>query len=195
MCRRRRDDPGGAAPVLPNRNIWNTQDRSPKRISSNGWHRHRPIRRCVLGTGLRAAIGKIGLPPWIKTAASAMNGKGQAIIRDGDDPDKVWEDLGTKSAILEAFIAFEREISVSPRAPPARCRMFRRHRKRTQRPHLKVSALGGGAIPECAGGAGARDRGEDRAGSIMSACSRSRCLWYKAIAAEGSGQRDRTAGA
>src|SRR5206468_623769 len=40
------------------------------------------------------------------------DGKGQAIIRDGDNPDQIWNDLATKSAILEAFIPFEREISV-----------------------------------------------------------------------------------
>ena len=48
----------------------------------------------------------------IKTRRFGYDGKGQAIIRDGDDLDQVWEDLGTKSAILEAFVPFEREISV-----------------------------------------------------------------------------------
>ena len=48
----------------------------------------------------------------LKTRRFGYDGKGQAIIRQGDDPDRVWEDLGTKSAILEAFIPFEREISV-----------------------------------------------------------------------------------
>ncbi len=61
---------------------------------------------------LRAAIGKIGLPAVIKTRRFGYDGKGQAIIRDGDDPDRIWEDLATKSAILEAFVPFEREISV-----------------------------------------------------------------------------------
>src|SRR2546423_7689770 len=61
---------------------------------------------------LRAAIAKIGLPAVIKTRRFGYDGKGQAIIRDGDDLTRVWEDLGTKSAILEAFIPFEREISV-----------------------------------------------------------------------------------
>ena len=61
---------------------------------------------------LRTAIGRIGLPAVIKTRRFGYDGKGQAIIRAGDDPDQVWEDLGTKSAILEAFIPFEREISV-----------------------------------------------------------------------------------
>jgi 5-(carboxyamino)imidazole ribonucleotide synthase len=48
----------------------------------------------------------------IKTRRFGYDGKGQAIIRDGDDVEKIWDDLGTKSAILEAFIPFEREISV-----------------------------------------------------------------------------------
>ena len=61
---------------------------------------------------LRAAIARIGLPAVIKTRRFGYDGKGQAIIREGDDLNQVWEDLGTKSAILEAFIPFEREISV-----------------------------------------------------------------------------------
>jgi 5-(carboxyamino)imidazole ribonucleotide synthase len=61
---------------------------------------------------LRAAIARIGLPAVIKTRRFGYDGKGQAIIRQGDNPDQIWEDLGTKSAILEAFIPFEREISV-----------------------------------------------------------------------------------
>lgn len=61
---------------------------------------------------LRAAIEQIGLPAVIKTRRFGYDGKGQAIIRPGDDIEQVWEDLGTKSAILEAFVPFEREISV-----------------------------------------------------------------------------------
>jgi len=48
----------------------------------------------------------------IKTRRFGYDGKGQAIIREGDDPGRIWTELGTKSAILEAFIPFEREISV-----------------------------------------------------------------------------------
>src|SRR5258708_32988217 len=58
---------------------------------------------------LHAAIARIGLPAVIKTRRFGYDGKGQAIIREGDDPDQIWADLGTKSAILEAFIPFERE--------------------------------------------------------------------------------------
>ncbi|MBC7579007.1 5-(carboxyamino)imidazole ribonucleotide synthase [Tardiphaga sp.] len=62
--------------------------------------------------GLRTAIDRIGLPAVIKTRRFGYDGKGQAIIRDGCDLDQVWEDLATKAAILEAFVPFEREISV-----------------------------------------------------------------------------------
>jgi 5-(carboxyamino)imidazole ribonucleotide synthase len=101
-------------PVLPDRKILETtQDRLAEKDF---------VKRLGIGTAdyadvssagdLRAAIGKIGLPAVIKTRRFGYDGKGQAIIRDGDDSDKIWEDLGTKSAILEAFIPFEREVSV-----------------------------------------------------------------------------------
>jgi 5-(carboxyamino)imidazole ribonucleotide synthase len=101
-------------PVLPAQKILETtQDRLVEKDF---------IKRLGIGTAdyadiasaqsLHAAIARIGLPAVIKTRRFGYDGKGQAIIRQGDDPDQVWEDLGTKSAILEAFIPFEREISV-----------------------------------------------------------------------------------
>jgi 5-(carboxyamino)imidazole ribonucleotide synthase len=101
-------------PVLPDRNVLETtQDRLVEKDF---------VKRLGIGTAdyadvssaaeLHAAIGTIGLPAVLKTRRFGYDGKGQAIIRDGDDPGQVWEDLGTKSAILEAFIPFEREISV-----------------------------------------------------------------------------------
>jgi 5-(carboxyamino)imidazole ribonucleotide synthase len=101
-------------PVLPNRKILETtQDRLAEKDF---------VRQLGIGTAdyadvsspasLRAALAKIGLPAVIKTRRFGYDGKGQAIIRAGDDLDQVWEELGTKSAILEAFIPFEREISV-----------------------------------------------------------------------------------
>src|SRR3954470_848220 len=61
---------------------------------------------------LRAAVTRIGLPAVIKTRRFGYDGKGQAIIREGHDLERVWIELATKSAILEAFVPFEREISV-----------------------------------------------------------------------------------
>ena len=101
-------------PVLPNRKILETtQDRLAEKDF---------IKRLGIGTAdyadvsspatLRAAISRIGLPAVIKTRRFGYDGKGQAMIREGDDFDRIWAELGTKSAILEAFIPFEREISV-----------------------------------------------------------------------------------
>jgi len=61
---------------------------------------------------LRTAIARIGLPAVLKTRRFGYDGKGQAMIRDGDDLDRIWDELGTRAAILEAFVPFEREISV-----------------------------------------------------------------------------------
>jgi 5-(carboxyamino)imidazole ribonucleotide synthase len=101
-------------PVLPDRKILETtQDRLAEKDF---------VKRLGIGTAdyadvssaaaLRAAIARLGLPAVLKTRRFGYDGKGQAIIRNGDDPDRIWADLGTKSAILEAFIPFEREISV-----------------------------------------------------------------------------------
>jgi 5-(carboxyamino)imidazole ribonucleotide synthase len=101
-------------PVLPDRRILETtQDRLAEKDL---------VKRLGIGTAdyadvassaaLRSAIPRIGLPAVIKTRRFGYDGKGQAIIRDGDDPDLVWEELGTKSAILEAFVPFSCEISV-----------------------------------------------------------------------------------
>jgi 5-(carboxyamino)imidazole ribonucleotide synthase len=105
---------GARRPVLPDHKILETtQDRLAEKDF---------VKRLGIGTadyadvstaaGLRAAIQKIGLPAVLKTRRFGYDGKGQAIIREGDNPDRIWADLGTKSAILEAFIPFEREISV-----------------------------------------------------------------------------------
>ena len=101
-------------PVLPNRKILETtQDRLAEKDF---------VRQLDIGTAdyadvssaasLRVAIARIGLPAVLKTRRFGYDGKGQSIIREGDDPEQIWEDLATKSAILEAFIPFEREISV-----------------------------------------------------------------------------------
>jgi 5-(carboxyamino)imidazole ribonucleotide synthase len=61
---------------------------------------------------LRTALARTGFPAVIKTRRFGYDGKGQAMIREGDDLDGIWTGLATKHAILEAFVPFEREISV-----------------------------------------------------------------------------------
>jgi 5-(carboxyamino)imidazole ribonucleotide synthase len=105
---------GARRPVLPDRKILETtQDRLAEKDF---------VKRLGIGTAdyadvssaaaLRAAIPRIGLPAVIKTRRFGYDGKGQAIIRDGDDLEQIWEDLGTKSAILEAFVPFDCEVSM-----------------------------------------------------------------------------------
>jgi len=105
---------GARRPVLPDRKILETtQDRLIEKDF---------VRRLGIGTAdyaevssaeeLRSAMGKVGLPAVLKTRRFGYDGKGQSIVRAADDPDQVWRDVGTKLAILEAFVPFEREISV-----------------------------------------------------------------------------------
>jgi 5-(carboxyamino)imidazole ribonucleotide synthase len=101
-------------PVLPNRKILETtQDRLAEKDFIKGLGIGTAAYADVTSTAsLRAAIARIGLPAVLKTRRFGYDGKGQAILREGDDFGRVWADLGTKSAILEAFVPFEREISV-----------------------------------------------------------------------------------
>ena len=101
-------------PVLPNRAILETtQDRLAEKdfVARLGIDTAAYASVSSVAT-LRAAIAEIGLPAVLKTRRFGYDGKGQAIIREGDDIARVWTGLGTKSAILEAFVPFEREISV-----------------------------------------------------------------------------------
>ena len=102
-------------PVLPDREDPGNDAGSPGRkgFRHAARHRHRRLCRRLLGSRRCAPRSRrIGLPAVLKTRRFGYDGKGQTIIRGNDDPDQVWDDLGTKSAILEAFIPFEREISV-----------------------------------------------------------------------------------
>jgi 5-(carboxyamino)imidazole ribonucleotide synthase len=61
---------------------------------------------------LRAAIGRIGRPAVLKTRRFGYDGKGQVTIENGTDPDAAWRQVGGQACILEAFVPFEREVSV-----------------------------------------------------------------------------------
>jgi 5-(carboxyamino)imidazole ribonucleotide synthase len=62
--------------------------------------------------GLSAALKAIGKPSVLKTRRFGYDGKGQAMIRDGVDVATLFEELGGQAQILEAFVPFEREVSV-----------------------------------------------------------------------------------
>ena len=59
-----------------------------------------------------AALDRIGRPAVLKTRRFGYDGKGQAAIRNGSDPDAAWREVGGQPSILEAFVPFAREVSV-----------------------------------------------------------------------------------
>jgi 5-(carboxyamino)imidazole ribonucleotide synthase len=61
---------------------------------------------------LKAAIEYIGQPAVLKTRRFGYDGKGQVTIKSGTDPDAAWREVGGQACILEAFVPFEREVSV-----------------------------------------------------------------------------------
>ncbi|MFB9066821.1 5-(carboxyamino)imidazole ribonucleotide synthase [Pseudofulvimonas gallinarii] len=63
---------------------------------------------------LEAAVARIGLPAVLKTRRLGYDGKGQARLRQAADLDIGWQALGAGRVplILEAFVPFQRELSV-----------------------------------------------------------------------------------
>jgi len=61
---------------------------------------------------LAAAIERIGRPAVLKTRRYGYDGKGQATINNGTDVQAIWREVGGQPCILEAFVPFEREVSV-----------------------------------------------------------------------------------
>ncbi|MFN7922550.1 MAG: 5-(carboxyamino)imidazole ribonucleotide synthase [Bryobacteraceae bacterium] len=61
---------------------------------------------------LRREVERIGRPAVLKSAGFGYDGKGQAKIGPETDLEGAWKSAGAGEAVLEAFIDFEREVSV-----------------------------------------------------------------------------------
>ena len=61
---------------------------------------------------LRSGLVTVGLPAVLKQAAWGYDGKGQALLRSADDAASAWAAVAGRESILEAFVDFERELSV-----------------------------------------------------------------------------------
>lgn len=63
---------------------------------------------------LLTGLDEIGTPAVLKTTSSGYDGKGQALIvnRQPSTVNSRWEAIGQQPAILERYVAFEREVSV-----------------------------------------------------------------------------------
>jgi 5-(carboxyamino)imidazole ribonucleotide synthase len=63
-------------------------------------------------TELQTALSGIGYPAVLKTAGFGYDGKGQAKIQSAADIDAAWGSSTYPERVLEAFVDFEREVSV-----------------------------------------------------------------------------------
>ncbi|QEN87803.1 5-(carboxyamino)imidazole ribonucleotide synthase [Labrys sp. KNU-23] len=61
---------------------------------------------------LASAVAALGRPSVLKTRRFGYDGKGQTIIRPGNDLSEALARMGGQPAILEAFVPFETEVSV-----------------------------------------------------------------------------------
>ena len=101
-------------PVLPDPAVLaTTQDRLLEKNFIAGLQiATAPYRRIDGPADLAPALEAIGRPGVLKTRRFGYDGKGQVLIRNGDDPDGAWNAVGGAASILEAFVPFEPEISV-----------------------------------------------------------------------------------
>lgn len=101
-------------PVLPNPGILaTTQDRlAEKNFIAGLGIGTAPFAAVAQPAQLTAALERIGRPAVLKTRRYGYDGKGQATIRSGIDPQVAWNEVGGQPCILEAFVPFEREVSI-----------------------------------------------------------------------------------
>jgi len=103
-----------AAPVRPGpRALAVSQDRlTEKRFLQSLGIRTAPFYQVDDARSLAQAQTELGSPAILKTRRFGYDGKGQATIREGDDPAAVLHGIGDRPAILEGRVPFSREISV-----------------------------------------------------------------------------------
>jgi len=61
---------------------------------------------------LQAAVARLGCPAVLKTASFGYDGKGQVKIATPEQALPAWERLNGQPCVLEAFIDFDREVSI-----------------------------------------------------------------------------------
>lgn len=61
---------------------------------------------------LAAAMAEINGPSVLKTADFGYDGKGQVKLEGNEDPEEIWAAFGAPRAVLEAWVPFEKELSI-----------------------------------------------------------------------------------
>ena len=63
-------------------------------------------------TELAAAMKELNGPGVLKTADFGYDGKGQIKLQGTESPEEIWEQFDSDRAVIEAFVPFEKELSV-----------------------------------------------------------------------------------
>ncbi|HMF04793.1 MAG TPA: 5-(carboxyamino)imidazole ribonucleotide synthase [Acidimicrobiia bacterium] len=61
---------------------------------------------------LERAVKELGTPSVLKTRRGGYDGKGQTVLQEPHDAGAAWSELGGVPLILEAYVPFDRELSV-----------------------------------------------------------------------------------
>jgi 5-(carboxyamino)imidazole ribonucleotide synthase len=102
------------APVRPSGSVlYTTQNRLREKnfLARNGFP-VAPFRHVTSREELAAALEEVGRPAVLKTAGFGYDGKGQTRVDSGEDASRAVEALKGQDGVVEAFIDFEREVSV-----------------------------------------------------------------------------------
>jgi 5-(carboxyamino)imidazole ribonucleotide synthase len=101
-------------PVRPSGAVLHTTQHRlrEKTFLSRGGFPVTPFRPVRSMDALRAAVPDLGLPAVLKTAGFGYDGKGQSKITSLSEGEAALQALDGQEAILEAFVDFEREVSV-----------------------------------------------------------------------------------
>jgi 5-(carboxyamino)imidazole ribonucleotide synthase len=101
-------------PVLPGPHVLEiTQHRAREKdaLADNGLP-VTPFRPVGSLAELEMALTELGVPAVLKTVTLGYDGKGQVRIGDFDEAAAAWEALDGAESILEAWVSFEKEVSV-----------------------------------------------------------------------------------
>ena len=93
--------------------LYTTQNRLREKtfLSDNGFP-VTPFRRVKLIEDLYHGVDELGAPAVLKTAGFGYDGKGQSKIKSRADIEPAFAKLNGAEAILEAFVEFDKEVSV-----------------------------------------------------------------------------------
>jgi 5-(carboxyamino)imidazole ribonucleotide synthase len=102
------------APVRPNGEVLHTTQHRirEKTFLTNTGLPLTPFRTVLNSEDLARAVADLGCPSILKTADFGYDGKGQVRVASPEQAEAEWSSIGRVPAVLEAFIEFEKEVSV-----------------------------------------------------------------------------------